>query len=92
MKFAEVLKRTLPFVVTVAILASLFARIDLDAALATLTLDSARVLIPVDRTRSSNRHPENRGQRICVRVDGLGRSAVGGGWLILWAVRGQWGI
>ena len=46
MKFMDVLKRTLPFVVTAAILAYLFARIDLEAAFATLTLESARVLMP----------------------------------------------
>jgi len=40
------LRRTLPFVVTAAILAYLFTRIDLTAAYATLTFDSARVLIP----------------------------------------------
>lgn len=40
------LRRTIPFVVTAAILAYLFLNIDLSAAFATLTLDAARILIP----------------------------------------------
>ena len=46
MKPVDVLKRTLPFVVTAAILAYLFDRIDLAAAFATLTAESASILIP----------------------------------------------
>jgi hypothetical protein len=45
-KPVDVLKRTLPFVVTAAILAYLFDRIDLAAAFATLTAESASILIP----------------------------------------------
>jgi len=45
-KGLQILRNSLPFIVTAAILAYLFSTIDLAAAYATLTLEAAQILIP----------------------------------------------